>query len=112
MTEDDDQLLDQYSRHLLIEEIGYDGQKRLLSTVVAVEGSALWVPWAERYLRAAGLTVSAALADGKDGNRLVLRVAQGPVRELWLGDSFGAAMCRLGLELAALIKEMATAKGG
>ncbi|MDA8195194.1 MAG: hypothetical protein M0Z53_14565 [Thermaerobacter sp.] len=54
----DDVTLDRYSRQILVEQIGYDGQVRLLQTAVIATGPDPWRSWAVRYLRAAGLRVA------------------------------------------------------
>src|SRR2546430_1771290 len=46
---------DRYSRHLLLDELGGEGQERLLSACVRVRGSSRAARWAARYLAASGV---------------------------------------------------------
>ncbi|MCY0880263.1 MAG: hypothetical protein OWU84_15165 [Firmicutes bacterium] len=49
--------MDQYSRQMLVDEIGYEGQLAILSTLVRVWGPEPWRQWASRYLTAMGFSV-------------------------------------------------------
>jgi len=46
---------ERYSRHLLLDELGGEGQERLLSACVRVRGSSRASRWAARYLAASGV---------------------------------------------------------
>lgn len=48
---------ERYSRHLLLDELGGEGQERLLSSCVRVRGSGTAARWAARYLAASGVGV-------------------------------------------------------
>lgn len=52
-----DELIDQYSRQILLPEVDYEGQERLLQAQVDVLGPDPWRGWLARYLRAAGVKV-------------------------------------------------------
>ncbi|MCL6563919.1 MAG: hypothetical protein K6U87_13025 [Firmicutes bacterium] len=52
-----DELIDQYSRQILLPEVDYQGQERLLQAQVEVAGPEPWRSWLARYLRAAGVAV-------------------------------------------------------
>ena len=44
-----------YARHLLLDQLGGEGQERLLSACVRVRGSGPAARWAARYLAASGV---------------------------------------------------------
>jgi hypothetical protein len=46
---------ERYARHLLLDELGGDGQERLLESSVRVRGSGRVARWAARYLAASGV---------------------------------------------------------
>jgi len=46
---------ERYARHLLLDELGGDGQERLLSSCVRVRGTGPAARWAARYLAASGI---------------------------------------------------------
>jgi hypothetical protein len=46
---------ERYARHLLLDELGGEGQERLLSTCVRLRGTGRTVRWAARYLAASGV---------------------------------------------------------
>jgi hypothetical protein len=46
---------ERYARHLLLDELGGEGQERLLTASVRVRGSGRAVRWAARYLGASGV---------------------------------------------------------
>lgn len=46
---------ERYARHLLLDELGGEGQERLLSACVRVRGTGRAARWAARYLAAAGV---------------------------------------------------------
>jgi len=46
---------ERYSRHLLLDHLGGEGQERLLSACVRVRGTGRTVRWAARYLAASGV---------------------------------------------------------
>jgi hypothetical protein len=46
---------ERYARHLLLDELGGEGQERLLSACVRVRGIGRAVRWAARYLAASGV---------------------------------------------------------
>jgi adenylyltransferase/sulfurtransferase len=46
---------ERYSRHVLLDGLGGDGQERLLSSRVRVRGQGAAALWAARYLAAAGV---------------------------------------------------------
>jgi hypothetical protein len=46
---------ERYARHLLLDELGGEGQERLLSACVRLRGSGRAVRWAARYLAASGV---------------------------------------------------------
>jgi hypothetical protein len=46
---------ERYARHLLLDELGGEGQERLLEASVRVRGSGRFVRWAARYLAASGI---------------------------------------------------------
>src|SRR6266851_2454733 len=46
---------ERYARHLLLDELGGEGQERLLSSSVRVRGSGRAARWAARYLAASGV---------------------------------------------------------
>jgi molybdopterin/thiamine biosynthesis adenylyltransferase len=50
--------MDLYSRQMLVDEIGFDGQLFILATPVHVFGPDPWRGWATQYLAAAGFSVS------------------------------------------------------
>ncbi|WP_020374554.1 hypothetical protein [Sulfobacillus thermosulfidooxidans] len=54
----DNTLLERYSRQILVDDIGYDGQVRLLNHRVTIQGPPQWMHLAGRYLQAAGVGVS------------------------------------------------------
>jgi hypothetical protein len=46
---------ERYARHLLLDELGGEGQERLLSSCVRVRGTGRAARWAARYLAASGI---------------------------------------------------------
>jgi hypothetical protein len=48
---------ERYSRHLLLDELGGEGQERLLSACVRLRGTGRAVRWAARYLAASGIGI-------------------------------------------------------
>src|SRR5712671_1004681 len=46
---------ERYARHLLLDELGGEGQERLLSSCVRIRGTGRAVRWAARYLAASGV---------------------------------------------------------
>lgn len=64
--------LERFSRQILVEEIGYDGQTRLLSSAVTVRGPEPWAAWMARYLSAAGVKVAVAIAGGTNRGEVIL----------------------------------------
>jgi hypothetical protein len=46
---------ERYARHLLLDELGGEGQERLLASCVRVRGTGTAVRWAARYLAASGV---------------------------------------------------------
>jgi sulfur-carrier protein adenylyltransferase/sulfurtransferase len=48
---------DRYSRHLLLEGLGGEGQERLVSSCVRVRGTGRCARWAARYLAASGIGI-------------------------------------------------------
>jgi hypothetical protein len=46
---------ERYARHLLLDELGGEGQERLLSSCVRVRGTGRAARWAARYLAASGV---------------------------------------------------------
>src|SRR6266853_1115443 len=46
---------ERYARHLLLDELGGEGQERLLSSYVRVRGTGRAAGWAARYLAASGI---------------------------------------------------------
>src|SRR2546421_8549562 len=46
---------ERYARHLLLDELGGEGQERLLSSCVHVRGTGRAARWAARYLAASGI---------------------------------------------------------
>jgi len=46
---------ERYARHLLLDELGGEGQERLLSACVRVRGTGRAARWAARYLAASGV---------------------------------------------------------
>jgi hypothetical protein len=46
---------ERYARHLLLDELGGEGQERLLDASVRVRGTGRAVRWAARYLAASGV---------------------------------------------------------
>src|SRR6266849_2248418 len=46
---------ERYARHLLLDELGGEGQERLLSSCVRVRGTGQAARWAARYLAASGV---------------------------------------------------------
>ena len=46
---------ERYVRHLLLDELGGEGQERLLSSCVHVHGTGRAARWAARYLAASGI---------------------------------------------------------
>jgi hypothetical protein len=46
---------ERYARHLLLDELGGEGQERLLSACVRLRGTGRAVRWAARYLAASGV---------------------------------------------------------
>lgn len=55
-----------------MEEIGYDGQARLLSSAVTVCGPEPWAAWMARYLSAAGVQVAVAIENGTNRGEVIL----------------------------------------
>lgn len=101
----DDKTLDLYSRQVLVDEIGYDGQERLLSTRLSAGGPVRWRRLAVRYLQAAGLQVVEQEQDSGDGP-LTIREASGRNWDIPIMESPGAGMRDLGLALARLLLEL------
>ncbi len=103
----DDALLDQYSRQILLDDVGYDGQELLLRTTVEVEGLEPFRGWAQRYLAAAGLQVSVAPEPGESfPNGVRVLVAGRLIREIPLPGNWGEALNRLGLDLAVFLLDL------
>src|SRR5712692_10254092 len=48
---------ERYARHLLLDELGGEGQERLLSSCVRVRGTGQAARWAARYLAASGVGI-------------------------------------------------------
>ncbi|NMP22363.1 hypothetical protein [Sulfobacillus harzensis] len=94
------EVLEQYSRQMLVDEIGFEGQARLFETAVVLRGPEPWRGWASRYLRASGAQVEEVEAD-----RLSLEEADGRIIEIDLGDGRGASLRHLGLALAGWLYE-------
>jgi len=46
---------ERYARHLLLDELGGEGQERLLAAAVHVSGTGAAARWAARYLAASGV---------------------------------------------------------
>ena len=46
---------ERFARHLLLDELGGEGQERLLSSCVRIHGTGRAVRWAARYLAASGV---------------------------------------------------------
>jgi hypothetical protein len=46
---------ERYARHLLLDELGGEGQERLLSACVRLRGTGRALRWAARYLAASGV---------------------------------------------------------
>ena len=46
---------ERYARHLLLDELGGDGQEQLLASCVRVRGTGTAARWAARYLAASGV---------------------------------------------------------
>lgn len=46
---------ERYARHLLLDELGGEGQERLLAAAVRVRGEGQTARWAARYLAASGV---------------------------------------------------------
>ena len=46
---------ERYARHLLLDELGGEGQERLRSSCVRVRGTGRAARWAARYLAASGV---------------------------------------------------------
>jgi len=46
---------ERYARHLLLDELGGEGQERLLASCVRVRGTGTAARWAARYLAASGV---------------------------------------------------------
>src|SRR5712672_2351050 len=46
---------ERYARHLLLDELGGEGQERLLSSCVRIRGTGRAARWAARYLAASGV---------------------------------------------------------
>jgi hypothetical protein len=46
---------ERYARHLLLDELGGEGQERLLSSCVRIRGTGQAARWAARYLAASGV---------------------------------------------------------
>jgi hypothetical protein len=46
---------ERFARHLLLDELGGDGQERLLSSCVRIRGTGASARWAARYLAASGV---------------------------------------------------------
>ncbi|CAB1128417.1 conserved protein of unknown function [Candidatus Hydrogenisulfobacillus filiaventi] len=53
---------ERFARQMLVDGIGYDGQRRILATRVTVVGPEPWVSLAFRYLAAAGFQAEAVPA--------------------------------------------------
>ncbi|MCY0864640.1 MAG: hypothetical protein OWQ57_06805 [Sulfobacillus sp.] len=94
--------LDRFSRQILVNEIGYEGQQRLLAsrvTLVAPAGPGRDL--AARYLQACGLTVAVEEGDGA-----VIRYADG-FYEIPPNHRVGDFMIGWGLAVAHVIKRIA-----
>lgn len=94
-------VLDQYSRQMLVDEIGYDGQVRLLETPVRVEGPYLWRDLVVRYVKGAGFRVTEAESDA-----LTVIGAGKPPLVIPIGESFGQTVRDIGLQLAAWLADV------
>jgi hypothetical protein len=108
----DNYQIEKFSRQILVNVVGYDGQARLLSRHVEVAGPTVWRDLACRYLEAAGVLTS--LAPGKGQNGAIYMHALGtsvPDAVVFLQSSDGQTMRDLGLALSRYLITLASVEG-
>lgn len=104
----DNRTLELYSRQILVDEIGYDGQVKLLETTVSLDGAGLIADLAARYLARAGLHV---VAGDRTPGRIRIHVDQQVFEMTENGSSMGADVANLGLTLGLVIREIVGSAG-
>lgn len=95
--------LERFSRQILVDEIGYDGQGRLLQASVTVTGPEWMRSLTMRYLAAAGITVQ----DGGEAPELKVIGPRGEIGQATGAGSVGQRMASVGLLVCRVLKTLA-----
>lgn len=105
----DNRTIEKFSRQILMDEIGYDGQLRLLSETVWLTGPDPWREWAARYLRAAGLEVKERPAVKTSRNlRLIASSGRCPDLVIPVSGEGGRTMVAMGLAMTQWLRTLAS----
>lgn len=108
----DNRTLEKFSRQILVDDIGYDGQVRLLSHRVLISGPLPWRLLAARYLAAAGIA-TAQSGDQEQTGDVRIRLLSGPLPDLVIatGPDVGRATVNIGLALTGFLLTLASMEG-
>ncbi len=106
----DNTQLERYSRQVLVEEIGYDGQAQLLAHQVSIQGPPRWMHLAGRYLQAAGVRVFYKTEEAM-GRSIRIHVETGKMDDVLIAvdaraDS-GQTVVNIGLALSRFLLRLA-----
>lgn len=97
-----------FSRQILVDEIGYDGQVQLLSRNVEIYAPDPWRDLMGRYLIACGLAVRIVCGDPKDSVKIVCVETGSVYSRQWNAEvSIGQGMQKLGLWMTQVVLDLA-----
>ncbi len=106
----DNTQLERYARQVLVDEIGYDGQIKIMAHHVSIKGPPQWMHLAGRYLQAAGVRVSYHSGEAVSQG-INIHLETGVMDDVFIvvdleGDS-GRTVANIGLALSRFLLQLA-----
>lgn len=105
----DDSTLEKFSRQVLVDQIGYDGQLKIMATHLEVSAPEPWAQLARRYLESSGFEVVNGVHT--DNGDLIVRKVN--TTKMWKDELRppDAIMEKIGILLCQIVRETVSEEG-